>query len=90
MEAEFCDVWPQVRGSSQFSFSQAPELVRDGPPRPRRRATVHRTSPKPPADRIDGSVCARSRHAFLGARATSFAGKAERQLQLQDRLRVEM
>jgi hypothetical protein len=42
------------------------------------------------ADRIDGLVCARSRQAFLRARTASFCGKPERQLQLHDRMRVEM
>src|SRR5437764_15318237 len=67
---------------SQLPFSQASELVRDGAPNPRCRRVVHRVSSEALADRIDGPVCARSRQAFLCARAASFVAKAKGQLQL--------
>ena len=51
---------------------------------------MHRIHSKPLADGIDGPVSARSRGALLAARATSFVGKAKRQLQLQGRTRFEM
>jgi hypothetical protein len=75
---------------SQLSFSQAAELVRDGAPTPRSRPIIHRLFSEALADRIDGPVCARSRHAFLGARTASFVGKPKRELQLHDRMRFEM
>jgi hypothetical protein len=42
------------------------------------------------ADRIDGAVGARSREAILRARTASFVGKPERQLELHDRVRLEL
>lgn len=75
---------------SQLSFSKASELIRDGAPNTRCRPIIDRVSSKALANRIDGAVCARSRHTFLRARTASFVGKPERQLQLQDRMRVEI
>ena len=75
---------------SKLPFSKASELVRDGAPDPRCRPIIHGVSSEALADRIDGPVCARSRHALFCARTASFVGKPKRQLQLSDRIRFEI
>ena len=46
--------------------------------------------PEALADRVDGPVCARSREAFLRARAATLVGKPKRELELDCRMCFEM
>ena len=75
---------------SQLLLGKAPELVRDGAPVPRCRPVVHGFCSEALAYGIDGAVGARSRQPLLRAGTASFVRKAERQLQLHDRMRFEM